>query len=499
MFNYGTQHLVQSKTLYLFPDTNVFIQCKRLHEVDWSSFSEWEQIKVVITRPVQAEIDSFKGRGNSRLGQRSRVISAQIRELLESSVGSLTLREKPLVNLVLRHDLKRLESLADELDYNERDDQLVGTAAGFKQHYPDFEVRLLTNDTGPMASARLVGLAYQIVPDNWVLQPEPDESDKKSKQLQAELEKYKQSEPRFIINADTQLLNTTTIAYHPLSDGEVQTLLERLATLYPKIQNFSATAMQLHEIQRNEIFTRITGMMKEYTAPSDEEVEEYFEAYDKWQTDCELKLHRIPKLLTAISNWPRLEINVSNQGSRPAEDALIIIEVDGPFHIMVALPGESLDDVSILKDMKPMLPSVPQTPAGKWEDVSAIGRLAATLNNLKLHSQIVDIPPLAARWNRSIEAIDPNKFYFKEGRSGAPLKRIEITCKQWRHAQQSDIFNLMLICPDTYGGQLSGRLNISVHASNLTAPSELNVPIRVVVEFGSCYSKAEKLIESRTG
>jgi predicted ribonuclease YlaK len=214
---------MRSKNLYLFPDTNVFIQCKRLHEVDWSAFSEWEQIQIVITRPVQAEIDSFKGRGNSRVSQRSRVISAQIRELLEleSSVGSLTLREKPLVNLVLRHDLKRLESLADELDYNERDDQLVGTAAAFKQQYPDFEVRLLTNDTGPMASARLVGLAYQVVPDNWVLQPEPDESDKKAKQLQAELEKYKQSEPRFIINANTQLLNSTTTAYHPLSDVEV--------------------------------------------------------------------------------------------------------------------------------------------------------------------------------------------------------------------------------------------------------------------------------------
>lgn len=490
---------MRSKTLYLFPDTNVFIQCKRLHEVDWSAFSEWEQIQIVITRPVQAEIDSFKSRGNSRVSQRSRVISAQIRELLESSVGSLTLREKPLVNLVLRHDLKRLESLADELDYNERDDQLVGTAAGFKQQHPDFEVRLLTNDTGPMASARLIGLAYQVVPDNWVLQPEPDESDKKAKQLQTELEKYKQSEPRFIINAGTQLLNSTTTAYHPLSDVEVQTLLERLVTHYPKIENFSATATQLHEIQRNEIFTRITGMKKEYTAPSDEEVEEYFEAYEKWKADCESKLHRISKVLTAISDWPRLEINIGNQGSRPAEDALIIIEVEGPFHVMIALPGESLEDVSMLKDLKPMLPSAPQVPAGKWEDVSVVGRLATSLNNFKLQSQIFDTPSLAANWNRSIEAIDPNKFYFKEGRSGVPLKRIEISCKQWRHAQQSDIFDLMLICPNTDGGQFSGRLNISVHASNLTAPSELNLPIRLVVEFGSCYPHAEELIESKVG
>ncbi len=58
--------------LYLFPDTNLFIQCKPLAELDWSVWSEFEEVHLIVCRPVTREIDNQKTRGNSRVAQRAR-------------------------------------------------------------------------------------------------------------------------------------------------------------------------------------------------------------------------------------------------------------------------------------------------------------------------------------------------------------------------------------------------------------------------------------------
>jgi len=122
------------------------LQCNPLENVDWSAFSGYARIDVVLCRPVQSEIDALKDGGNSRLVKRARLTST-IRELV--SAPKELRKGAPTVRLVLRHDLRRDETVAQDLDYTERDDQLVGIALGFKKANPDTAVRLLTNDTGP--------------------------------------------------------------------------------------------------------------------------------------------------------------------------------------------------------------------------------------------------------------------------------------------------------------------------------------------------------------
>ena len=62
-----------AKILYLFPDTNFFIQCKALQELDWSKWKEFSEVHLIVCRPVQREIDDQKTRGkNSRVGKRAR-------------------------------------------------------------------------------------------------------------------------------------------------------------------------------------------------------------------------------------------------------------------------------------------------------------------------------------------------------------------------------------------------------------------------------------------
>lgn len=159
--------------------------------------SGFEAIELVLTRPVQAELDSLKGNGNGRRASRARAASTLMRELLASEDGTKRLRNSsPVVDLRLDTRLRVDPSAADVLHYEERDDQLVGTVLGFQKAKPDSAVRLLTNDTGPMASAKTVGVTYQVTPEDWFLLPEDDESSKQAKALKDELDLYKNQEPK---------------------------------------------------------------------------------------------------------------------------------------------------------------------------------------------------------------------------------------------------------------------------------------------------------------
>jgi hypothetical protein len=58
----------ESRTLYLFPDTNAFIQCRSLDQVDWSEWVDYAEIHLIVCQPVQREMDKHKIRGSDRVG-----------------------------------------------------------------------------------------------------------------------------------------------------------------------------------------------------------------------------------------------------------------------------------------------------------------------------------------------------------------------------------------------------------------------------------------------
>src|SRR4030095_2804757 len=114
-----------------------------------------------------------------------------------------------------------------ELDYSERDTQLVGIVSAYvKQHLAtsaDVSVRLLTHDTGPIATANGVGVPILPVPDEWLLPPEPNEKDKRIATLESEVAHLKQTEPQFTIacvnesGQELEGLQLHVSQYNPLS------------------------------------------------------------------------------------------------------------------------------------------------------------------------------------------------------------------------------------------------------------------------------------------
>ena len=51
--------------IHLFADSNLFLQCKPLREIDWPQLGDFGDIEVIVCRTVQREIDTLK---NGRAG-----------------------------------------------------------------------------------------------------------------------------------------------------------------------------------------------------------------------------------------------------------------------------------------------------------------------------------------------------------------------------------------------------------------------------------------------
>ena len=86
------------RILHFIPDTNLFIQCRRLEELDWSIWAEFDEIDVIVCRPVQREIDNQKSKGNDRIGKRARAVHSLFREIITSDNDHKLIRKsKPQV------------------------------------------------------------------------------------------------------------------------------------------------------------------------------------------------------------------------------------------------------------------------------------------------------------------------------------------------------------------------------------------------------------------
>ena len=105
----------------------------------------------------------------------------------------------PCVKLFVRTEIRPSDDLPETLNYDEPDDQLVGIVRSFISQNPGCDARVLTHDSGPLASAKMVGVPFAVIPDDWLLPPEQSESDKRIKSLEAEVARLRQAEPAFEI------------------------------------------------------------------------------------------------------------------------------------------------------------------------------------------------------------------------------------------------------------------------------------------------------------
>ncbi|KAB0482816.1 PIN domain-containing protein [Pseudomonas reinekei] len=487
------------KTMYLIPDTNFFVQCKEPRELDWSAYLDFDEVELLITRPVQVELDNQKGKGSGRVAKRARKASTLIRDLLISESNYIEVRSKePRVLIRIRQDLKPDTLLSDELCYEERDDQLVGVTSTLMKVNPADHIALLTHDTGPMASSKLVGVPFKVIPDDWLLLPETDELDKRTNALITELNKYKNAEPKFQISfiydrSETASIDCEVECYKKLSSTDIDELLTTLKLVYPEETDFgdSKKTQPPPEDIHSSIFSGFNSKDVFTSASEDEVIAYQGTAYPNWLKECSVFFEKLHSQLNFRTNWPEVCIAAQNIGSRPAIDALTTFSTKGP---LLIYPTDSYE--SLMKDLddQVQLPTVPKAPQGYWKKINmftALGDLRDLMPR-GIYGKEYSGANLA-NLSRLSASRDQNQFYWKPERPSGPQSVIALECQQWRHQVEKENFKFF-IRTDTGATEYQGALELRIDSANLTESVEKRININVRVKVAETMEVARQLI-----
>lgn len=176
--------------LYIFPDTNIFIHGRHFEEIDWPALTRSAEISIMFAPTVIAELDKHKFNPAKKVAQRARKLLPRIEEIIQNPASS----NWKISAILHRPSTEFLER--NHLDPKDQDDVLLATILEFKESLrSEDQLLLLTNDTGPRLKASSLKVATLSLPSNFLMQAEPDESERKIAALQKEFELHRNKVP----------------------------------------------------------------------------------------------------------------------------------------------------------------------------------------------------------------------------------------------------------------------------------------------------------------
>ena len=494
--------------LYLFPDTNLFIQCKSLNQIDWSEWSEYREVHLVVCRPVTREIDNQKTRGNGRVAQRARATYQLFGPLAEDQQDFLVIKDsQPIVKLFLEGIGLPSPELGEVLDYSKADDQIVGCLHRFRQENPEADARLLTRDRGPMMAARSLGLPYLPIREGWLLQPEQNELEKESARLKEQIARLEEAEPRFkigLVDEDgktVEQLSVEHLIYEPLSESDIETLMDSLTNCFPMRTNFSPG----EPAEDDKGITVGEWLDRKFASgpPKDEDIAKYRDQdYPKWVRECRKMLSGVHSEFQRESGQPTFEIVVTNEGTRPGNDALVSIQATGNFKICPPPYKGEFDEEpkgELALPRPPRPPRGPQVP-NALNAFSGVNRIVESMNLLQrtmnpINTETFLLPPSLTPYD---QRRDPNGFFYKPDRPSEPGESFAIECEQWRHGMGPEPF-VGEIFFDTDQNEIRGALRCDVHAENLSSPVKAQFPVRITVRKVGSNERALDIVQKLMG
>lgn len=487
--------------LVLFPDTNFFYHCYPVEHLDWSELKDFDDVYVVVSHPVQCEIDGHKNKGSDRIAKKARAAASRILKILRDPTKEFIARESgPRVHLVVKKELKPPDKPDPRLDMRERDDQLVAIAQQYAKTFMKQDVRILTQDSGPVASAHMLNLAEFVIPDTWELEPELNAGEKELLRLTTELNRFKRAEPSFgfsfaDLHSDgaVESINIEVVHYDPLTDDQVSALMDEVQSLYPKATEFGVKTKS-PKAPEDAYFS----IGKVWEPASDEQIDQYAGDYDEWLAKCRTFFEDFNEALNRAQTAPGLFSIINNIGTRPAKDALIEISVSDGMQLCVPFHGDEDD-----KPATPEIPKPPSRPDGQW--VSALFGIDGEARRIAVmdmglsrdflragikHPHIFS-PPLPDISRPKPR--DPNGFFYKPDRPSLPTRTVTLECAQWRHSVGPEEFYAEFVVPRDLG-EFKGAVTARVHAENLSGIAEKTIGVRIRRSSATCLSKARELI-----
>ena len=406
----------------------------------------------------------MKNRGNARIGRQARRASSIFREIVTSGEDYKVINgQEPVVKLLIGQASRPSGDLADDLDYNKTDDEIVGCLYEVAQARSEEDVRLLTHDGNMMVTAKNLNLPFVPIPDEWVRPPEKSDLEKELEKLKRENIRLRRAEPEFrakMVDSkgrEIDPLEVTWQSYEPFSEDRIAKYINDLMVRFPMVTRFDSNVNS---------FAAINSLIR---PPRAEEIRRYHEEYSKWIEEWRLVIANMHNIL-AFMDAPSFRLEATNSGVRPCRDALVDIAAQGPFKIRPPLPQAEQEDIR--EKVFPLPLTAPQTKS------------MADL----IRPNYPYFPPPPAAQND-----DPNKFYFKPDRPHTPVESFILQCGQWRHGPHKEVFDGQIFLNSPFL-KLEGALECVIQAENLSEPVIRTFPVRFTIEECDTLQPSQSLI-----
>jgi PIN domain len=173
------------------PDTNLFLHFRPLSEIDWCGFLQASAVEIKIAPVVTRELEEQKILNQSR---KLRDRAATALKLLHGYLGQSQVRDCVTLEFLVNEPTVE-SAVARGFNLQLGDDRLVGTLLLYRDQHSDVPCRLVTSDLPLTVKATHYQIQVEPPAATFRLPSEPDVVERKNKQLEAELLRYKSREP----------------------------------------------------------------------------------------------------------------------------------------------------------------------------------------------------------------------------------------------------------------------------------------------------------------
>lgn len=420
---------------FLFVDSNLFLQCRPLEDLDWDRLVGREEVTILVPSAVLAELDKHKSDGNSRRAQRARRALQFLNALLEAPDDTVIVRTSP--TKVIAQFAPEVSGDAGTLN----DDSILIEVAEMSRTRGNQTVGLVTHDTNLKVKAKRKGLRFFAVPDEWLLAPEPDERDKRVRQLEEEVALLKRQTPIIEITLDgNQEIELVVPSYEPLTPGTVERLVEAMTAKFPMKTDFSLTS--------TERLLSAGGIgMFGLRPPADWEIAKYQnEEYPRWEQSLCGRLKQLHTSLRIRDAATDIRLLIANNGTVPGEHVHVALKVSEG---LLNVDPEHYD-----KLMKRLLtrPGAPSPPQPRQTSLDSVGNLHGLSGFTPPYMPEIPIRPKR------------DKFYLKAGK-GIDTEWVW-ECENMRHGVLPQEFSFK-VGMHAQSQPSGGQMIIEVSAENL--------------------------------
>lgn len=328
-----------------FLDCNGFIQLRDLKDLNWRQvFPGAQVIRLLVSSAIIDELDVLKMSSNRRRRDRARAALQLIDIASQSAEFTNVLREQPVrVELVIANDPAPDWAGLPKLDSARADDKLVADAVTHGNG-----AVLISHDTGPRIRARLVGLPAFPPHDDWLLEPEQTDDQRKLAALERELQHARNARPQIAISAD-EVVNGVAVleSLRPpkLTEQAVHTAAKLFLARFPMAQIHTFPAA-LQAFQGDDY-------VSEYRASK------YYEEYGRFNKKVTAYFSTLHDRVRLRSALLPVRFFVRNVGSISAKDMTFFASVSEDYEMLRKPDGDNLPPILSMDH-----PEAPDRPIG---------------------------------------------------------------------------------------------------------------------------------------